>query len=87
MQFQTNVILAQEDADWLDEQALAFRKNNRKPLSRSALLRAVLQGARLAQLNPASCRSEHQIARGISDLLGRGRQQRQNNGRSGMPRQ
>jgi hypothetical protein len=33
MHFQTNVILTQEDADWLDEQILAFRKNNRKSLS------------------------------------------------------
>jgi hypothetical protein len=47
MHFQTNVILNQDDANWLDEQTLAFRKNNRKSLSRSALLRALLQAPAL----------------------------------------
>ena len=87
MHFQTNVILTQDDADWLDEQTLAFRKSNRKPLSRSALLRAIVQGARAAQLNPASCRSEYEIAHGISDLLRRGRQGLQGESRSCMPGQ
>jgi hypothetical protein len=50
MNFQTNVILTQEDADWLDEQTLAIRKKNRKSLSRSALLRGLLQAARAVQL-------------------------------------
>ena len=75
MHFQTNVILTQDDADWLDEQTLAFRKNNRKALSRSALLRALLQGARAVQLDLSRCPSEKQIADGIARLLSRGADQ------------
>jgi hypothetical protein len=72
MHFQTNVILTQDDAVWLDEQTLAFRKNNRKPLSRSALLRAILQGARMVDLDLSRCRSEKEIAEGMAGLLCRG---------------
>jgi hypothetical protein len=69
MHFQTNVILTHEDADWLDQQALAFRKNNRKSLSRSALLRALIQGARIIKLDVSRCRSEEQIAHDVAYLL------------------
>jgi hypothetical protein len=72
MHFQTNVILTQEDADWLDEQILAFRKNNRKSLNRSALLRALLHAARAVQLNVSRCPSEKHIAESVADLLRRG---------------
>jgi hypothetical protein len=78
MHFQTNVILTQEDADWLDEQTLAFRKNNRKSLSRSALLRALLQAARAVELNLSRCASEKAIAEGVAGLLRRGGTQVQN---------
>lgn len=72
MHFQTNVILTHEDADWLDEQILAFRKNNRKSLNRSALLRALLHAARAVQLNVSRCPSEKLIAESVADLLRRG---------------
>jgi hypothetical protein len=85
MHFQTNVILTQDDADWLDEQTLAFRKNNRKSLSRSALLRAVLQGARAVQLDLSRCQSEKQIAEGIASLLRRGSNHLQNEIRNRTP--
>jgi len=71
MHFQTNVILTQEDANWLDEQTLAFRKNNRKSLSRSALLRALLQAARTINLDISRCRSAEQIAHDVAYLLRR----------------
>jgi hypothetical protein len=76
MKFSSNVILTQAGADWLDEQALNIRKTSRVSITRSALLRAFVHAAQTAGVNFSCCRSEQEIADGISNLLSLGFERR-----------
>jgi hypothetical protein len=69
MGFQTNIVLSQSAADWLDAQALAIRKNKRAYVSRSAFVRAVVHGIADSGLDLAHCESEAAIATCLSIVI------------------
>ena len=69
MKFQTNIVLSESAADWLDTQALAIRKRTRVYVSRSALLRALVHGLADSGLDLSRCASEFAIARAFSIIL------------------
>ena len=62
MGFQTNIVLSQSAADWLDTQALAIRKGQHAYISRSAFVRALVHGIEDGGLDFSHCRSEAVIA-------------------------
>ena len=69
MEFQTNIVLSQSAADWLDTQALAIRKNKRAYISRSAFVRAVVHGIADSGLDLTHCESEAAIATCLSIVI------------------
>jgi len=69
MRFQTNIVLSQSAADWLDTQALAIRKGQRAYISRSAFVRALVHGVEDGGLDFSQCRSEKDIAGYLSIVI------------------
>jgi hypothetical protein len=57
----THVILTLEEAEWLDEQCLAMRRKAGARVSRSRLLRGIVNGLRNSNIF-AGCRNEEEIA-------------------------
>jgi hypothetical protein len=69
MGFQTNIVLSQSAADWLDTQALAIRKRQRAYISRSAFMRALVHGVEDGGIDFSHCRSEEDIAGYLSIVI------------------
>ena len=69
MGFQTNIVLSQSAADWLDTQALAIRKGQRAYISRSAFVRALVHGVEDGGLDFSHIRSEKDIAGYLSIVI------------------
>jgi hypothetical protein len=61
MNFQTNVVLSQSAADWLDTQALAIRKGQHAYSSRSAFVRALVHGIEDAGLDFSAAESNRRV--------------------------
>jgi len=69
MVFQTNIVLSQSAADWLDTHALAIRKRQGVYISRSGFLRALAHGVEDGGLDFSHCRSERDIAGYLSIVI------------------
>jgi hypothetical protein len=63
------VILTPELADYLDHQVITIRQMTGASLNRSKLLRGILAGVKNSPLHFSRCRTEHEIAGGLSALL------------------
>ena len=71
-----NVMLSAETLDWLDETVASIRKETRAKLSRSALIRGMIQGLARGGLSIRGCTSDEEISAAVAEFLRRSHSRR-----------
>jgi hypothetical protein len=63
------LVLSRETSVWLDQQTAAIRRHSGEAVSRSELVRGILQGLADASMDFSHCTSERDVCKMLSFLL------------------